>query len=209
MKRSVIFDLDGTLIDSAPSILFCFSQVLKSNGFNVLCPISSSIIGPPLIPTLKKLTGLNDNKKLEELAEEFKNYYDSEHCLLSKPYDGVNEGLHKLYSDGFDLHIATNKRAVPTKNIIKHLGWDNFFSSIYTLDKENILFASKAEMIVDQIKKFKLNPKKSIYVGDRIEDQEAARLNSLKFVGVTWGYGNFASSQYAISSFSELAQFLS
>ena len=63
---SIIFDLDGTLIDSAPSILIGFEHVLKANGIDPLTPLVPSIIGPPLAQMLKMLSGINDEKKILE-----------------------------------------------------------------------------------------------------------------------------------------------
>lgn len=204
--KNIIFDLDGTLIDSAPSILAGFSHVLKVNGIDPLMPLTDSVIGPPLMPTLKMLSGVPDEKKLQQMANQFKDYYDLEACLLSQPYSGVVEGLAKLASAKFNLHIATNKRHIPTENIVKNLGWENFFSSIYTLDQSNVFFKSKSEMIAHQLNAFDLLPRRTIYVGDRVEDMNAASDNHLKFVGVSWGYGEFPQSTYVIQSFNQLSK---
>ncbi len=202
--KSIIFDFDGTLIDSAPSILTGFEHVLKANGIEPLTPLVSSIIGPPLIQTLKKLSGINDEKKILKMAEQFKEYYDVEGCLLSKPYDDVDHGLKKLVEDNFELHIATNKRYIPTINIIKHLNWDNLFVSVYTLDKAGAAFKTKSDVIKKQIEDFTLSVDQVTYVGDRLEDMEAAQSNKLNFLGVSWGYGDFPSHVRLIKSFNQL-----
>lgn len=204
MISDVIFDFDGTLIDSAQSILTGFEYVLKVNGIEPLVPLVSSIIGPPLLQTLKKLSGINNEKKILKMAEQFKEYYDLEACLLSKPYDDVDHGLKKLVKDNFELHIATNKRYIPTKNILKHLGWDNLFASVYTLDQAGAAFKSKSEVIKKQIGDFTLSVDQVIYVGDRLEDMEAAQSNKLNFLGVSWGYGKFPSHVKIIKSFNQL-----
>ena len=202
--KSIIFDLDGTLIHSAPGILSGFEHVFKVNGIEPLIPLVSSIIGPPLIQTLKKLSGINDEKKIRKMAEQFKEYYDLEGCLLSKPYDDVDNGLKKLVENNFELYIATNKRCIPTKNILKHLGWDNLFASVYTVDQAGSAFKSKTEVIKKQIRDFTLSVDQVIYVGDRLEDMEAAQSNKLNFLGVSWGYGEFPSHVRIIKSFNQL-----
>ncbi len=208
MIIGIIFDLDGTLIDSAPSILVGFDHVLKANNLEPLVQLMPSIIGPPLIQTLKMLSGVSDEKKLLQMAEQFKEYYDLEACLLSQPYHDVNNGLKKLVQANFELHIATNKRYVPTSNILKHLTWDNFFASVYTLDKNEIPFKSKSEMLSRQVKDFGLSVDRAIYVGDRAEDMEAAQDNQINFVGVSWGYGKFPHHVKTIQSFSQLYNFV-
>jgi phosphoglycolate phosphatase len=202
--KSIIFDLDGTLIDSAPSILFGFDHVLKANSLEPLIPITSSIIGPPLVQTLRMLSGINDEKKLLKMAEQFKEYYDFNACLLCQPYHDVDEGLRKLVQANFELHIATNKRYVPTRYILKHLAWDNFFTSVYTLDKNELPFKSKSQMLKKQLEDLDLSVDQAIYVGDRTEDMDAANNNQLNFVGVSWGYGDFPNHIKAIQSFSQL-----
>lgn len=202
--KSIIFDLDGTLIDSAASILAGFEHVLKMNGIVLLIPLTSSVIGPPLIPTLRMLSGMDDQEKLVQMAEQFKDFYDLEACLLSRPYDAVNDGLKKFVEVGYELHIATNKRYIPTRNILKYLGWDGLFTSVYTLDKDGASFNSKSEMIERQLKDYGLSADQAVYVGDRSEDMEAAQNNQLRFVGVSWGYGEFPATVKVIQSFNEL-----
>ena len=142
------------------------------------------------------------------MAKKFMEYYDFEACLLSQPYNGVDAGLKKLVHDNFKLHIATNKRYIPAKNILKHLAWDNLFTSLYTLDKDGIFFKSKSEMIKSQLRKFDLSTDQTFYVGDRIEDMEAARNNQLKFIGVSWGYGKFSEHVPIIDFFKQLENFV-
>lgn len=202
--KSIIFDLDGTLIDSAPSILAGFEHVLQVNGIEPLIPLTSSVIGPPLVPTLKMLGGVNDGAMLLQMAEQFKDFYDIEACLLSRPYDAVDGGLKRLVDIGFQLHIATNKRYIPTRNILKYLDWDGLFTSVYTLDKDGASFNSKSGMIENQLKDFGLSADQAVYVGDRSEDMEAAQNNQLNFVGVSWGYGEFPENVTVIKSFNEL-----
>jgi phosphoglycolate phosphatase len=207
-SESIIFDLDGTLVDSASSILTAFSYVLKLNNLQPLKQLASDVIGPPLMQTLTMLSGVNDEKKILQMAEQFKEYYDLEACLLSQPFEGIDEGLKKLVQANFELHIATNKRYVPTRNILKHLAWDNFFTSVYALDKNEVPFKSKSEMINRQLRDVKLSVDQAIYVGDRLEDMEAAQNNQMNFVGVSWGYGEFPDHVKTIQSFSQLYNFV-
>lgn len=203
-KNNIIFDLDGTLIDSAPSILACFSRVLEVNGIASLIPLTDSVVGPPLVSTLKILSGVEDEKKLKNMVHQFIDYYDFEACLIAKPYNEVAEGLANFLSVGCSLHIATNKRYIPTQKIIKHLGWETFFSSILSIDQFSEPFVSKSKMLGYQLNAHNLHPSKTIYVGDRMEDLQAAFENHLEFVGVSWGYGEFTSSTIVVQSFSKL-----
>jgi phosphoglycolate phosphatase len=202
--KSIIFDLDGTLIDSAPSILFGFKHVLEINGLDPLIPLTSSLIGPPLTTTLRIISGIDDDKKLQQMAYQFKGFYDIEGCLISQPYATIDDGLKNLVDAGFDLHIATNKRLIPTRNILRHNGWDVLFYSVYTLDKADVIFHSKSDMIAQQLKDLGLSQDQAIYVGDRTEDMAAAQNNQLNFIGVSWGYGDFPKDVTVIETFDQL-----
>lgn len=203
--KNIIFDLDGTLIDSAPSILSGFKHVLEINGFEPSIPLTSSLIGPPLIATLRIVSGVEDEKKLQQMAEQFMSFYDIQGCLISQPYTAVDNGLNHLLDNGFKLHIATNKRLIPTRHILSNLGWDAFFYSVYTLDKAGECFQSKSDMIAHQLKELSLSKDHTIYVGDRTEDMQAAQNNQLNFIGVSWGYGDFPKDVTVIDTLNQLA----
>jgi phosphoglycolate phosphatase len=138
------------------------------------------------------------------MAEQFKSFYDIHGCLKSQPYAAVDDGLKNLVNAGFKLHIATNKRLIPTKTILSHLGWDILFYSVYTLDKVGISFQSKSDMIAKQLKDLVLSQDQAIYIGDRTEDMEAAQNNQLNFIGVSWGYGDFPKNVTVIETFDQL-----
>ena len=71
MKKHLIFDLDGTLIDSAPSILVGYDYAFKSTDTPLKMPLSNDVIGPPLIESLKLLSGQDDDALLQAVAEIF------------------------------------------------------------------------------------------------------------------------------------------
>ena len=115
----IIFDLDGTLIDSAPSILGAFKLVLEQFFYTPTRPLNSALIGPPLKQTLQLISGESDSEKLALLFEAFKSNYDSNAYTLSSSYTGVSEMLESLFRSDNYLHIATNKRLITTQKILK------------------------------------------------------------------------------------------
>lgn len=193
-SKSVIFDLDGTLIDSQESILNALKIALNKAGLKAVMPISRELVGPPLMDMLSKITAINDKLILNLAASEFKQYYDNEGYKQSTAYPGIHYLLKSLHSQNFALYVATNKRLIPTKKIIEHLSWRNLFSAIYGIDFNiNQPFNSKAEMISALIDERLIDKKTAIYVGDRVEDYEAATLNGLPCILVNWGYGKIRS----------------
>lgn len=187
---TLIFDLDGTLIDSAPAILASFRDAFAAAGLTPACAISPDIIGPPLRETLQLLSGSDDTSTLDTLTEHFKTAYDGEGLKQTAAYDGVGDMLEHLHTRGITLHIATNKRLHPTRRILQMLGWRDWFASVYALDMVSPRLPTKAAMIARQLHEQAIDPKQTAYIGDRREDGEAAASNELPFFAATWGYGS-------------------
>lgn len=185
---NIIFDLDGTLIDSSPAILAALEKALEKNKIKPQLPMTHELIGPPLNQLLPNLTGLSDKEKLAEVANAFKAIYDHDSYRSSNVYEGIDVLLQDLYRDQFQLFIATNKRAIPTQKIIEYLGWQQMMTGVYSLDSF-VGLASKKELLAEIMHKYKLDPKQTIYVGDTDSDYQAALSNDLSYIMVQWGYG--------------------
>jgi len=186
----ILFDLDGTLIDSAPAILASFRDAFAQTGIAPVRAIDASVIGPPLTETLQLLSGSADPALVARLAEAFKASYDSEGYKATAAYAGVGALLAELAGAGLSLSIATNKRIHPTRLILAHLGWSDFFSHVYALDLFTPRLPDKAAMIGRLLADQNIPKDQSIYIGDRSEDGESADANGLPFIAVTWGYGS-------------------
>lgn len=188
---TLIFDLDGTLIDSSASILAGFAAALDDLKIAPKLPLTATVIGPPLRETLANLTGSSDAGLLDSLTSSFKNYYDTEGYKATTVFSGVDEMLKQMHAAGAALHIATNKRLLPTHLILKHLGWGDLFASVYALDARSPAFASKAAMIAGLMQDQGIAHLSAAYVGDRPEDGLAADANGLPFYAAEWGYSAF------------------
>jgi len=186
---SIVFDLDGTLIDSAPSILKCLQVVLKKNGYRTDLNFTESLIGPPLRDVLKSITSEQNEEKIDTLIENFKIEYDQNICNLAKPYIGIHQLLVDLKLANKKIFIVTNKRQKPTKKIIDHLKWNELIDCAYNIDYPKLGFQKKSQVINQLIDDYSLDRDGTCYVGDRAEDYEAAYLNGLLFIHAAWGYG--------------------
>lgn len=188
--NSVIFDLDGTLIDSAPGILQSFAVAFEKNGITPRLPWSTALIGPPLLEIISLQCGSEDPILLEQIKEAFIGSYDSEGYLCSTPYCGVQAMLEELSSKSVRLYIATNKRIKPTQYILRHLGWDSKFQGVFGIDSiANSQLTKKSAVIQHIINQFKLSCERTLYVGDRHEDYQAATAAGIDFALAAWGFG--------------------
>ncbi|NJD25032.1 MAG: haloacid dehalogenase [Betaproteobacteria bacterium] len=190
-SQCIIFDLDGTLIDSSASILKGFANALESHEIAPKLPLTAALIGPPLRQTLSTLTGISEPSVIDSLASAFMTYYDSEGYKATEAFTGVDEMLRSLVHQGRMLHIATNKRQYPTLRIVEHLGWSELFASVWALDCRRPPYPSKAAMIASLLAMHEIDPASAAYVGDRPEDGEAADANALPFFAADWGYSSF------------------
>jgi phosphoglycolate phosphatase len=140
---------------------------------------------------LRQLTGHDaDNDALTaKLAAAFKAGYDSTGYLQTRVYPGIDELLDALKTAGFALHLATNKRIIPTRLILEHFKWHTLFDTVYALDLFEPRLPDKANMIARLLAERGITPDDAIYIGDRAEDAHAATANGLPFAAATWGYG--------------------
>lgn len=189
---AILFDLDGTLIDSSPGILASFQQVLAIYGLEPAAPLDQRLIGPPLLQTLARLTGLDDANPLTELAAAFKAVYDGEGYRATQPYPGLAATLDALIRADWRLFIATNKRFEPTRRILDHLELNRYFADVYTLDRQQPPAADKTRLVGRLLTEQSLNPRRCWFIGDSGEDAAAAGAHGLPFIAAAYGYGDAA-----------------
>ena len=190
MLTSVLFDLDGTLIDSASSILAAYEAALAQHGCRPVVALTRDIIGPPLDATMDLLTGGVDAAQREALVQAFKHHYDQEGYRQTQVFDGIAALLQGLHAQGLDLYIATNKRIAPTRSIVAHLGWSPLFKGVYALDALQPRAADKGELLGRLLQQEGIAPAAAIYIGDRDEDAVAAAAAGLRFAPAPWGFGS-------------------
>lgn len=191
----ILFDLDGTLIDSAPAILASFREAFARCAIAPVRAIDDSVIGPPLHETLQLLAGRSDAALIGELADAFKASYDGSGYRATAAYAGVAALLDELAGAGRTLSIATNKRLHPTRLILDHLGWGGHFAHVYALDLVSPRLPDKATMIGRLLADQGIARAQAIYIGDRREDGESADANGLPFIAATWGYGSLSADE--------------
>jgi len=184
---NIIFDLDGTLIDSRPGITASLKLALEDAGQDQPLTPDQVPIGPPLVELVQSITGLSDQRRIDFVVKRFAFHYDSSGYQHSTLFDGVYSFLEALHSSSASLYIATNKRIDPTLKILEHLSISRFFNNVFALDSCPGGYLSKSDMLKSLIEHCSLGPH-TVYVGDRYDDLKAAVNNSLAFRFPLWGY---------------------
>ncbi|MFZ4789440.1 MAG: HAD family hydrolase [Candidatus Competibacteraceae bacterium] len=198
---AILFDLDGTLIDSSPGILASFQRVLVTHGLEPAAPLDQRLIGPPLLQTLARLTGLEDADRLTGLAAAFKTLYDRQGYRATRPYPGLAETLDALSRADWRLFIATNKRFEPTRRILDSLELNRHFVDVYTLDRQPPPAADKTELVGRLLAEQDLDTRRCWFIGDSGEDAAAAAAHGLPFIAAAYGYGDAAQqSRYPVAA---------
>lgn len=205
---AIIFDLDGTLVDSADGILTSFAGAFQICGRSLTRPLTHDVIGPPLETTLRLLVDSEAPEVIDPLAAAFKAYYDETGYRATKVYSGVSEMLQYLKKNSLPAFIATNKRKRPADAIVDWLNWRNYFKAVYAIDSLQPPAPTKGELIKYILTTYQLQAKHTLYVGDRDEDLLAATETGVHFYRATWGYGERGINATNDSGIQKLLSFL-
>ena len=185
----IVFDLDGTLIDSLPDLHAVANRVLGEEG---LPPQSidqvRGFIGrgvPWLVGQLLDASGgPADGPRHDRMVASFEDHYMTA-TGLTHPYPGVEEALAKLRASGHGLALCTNKSVKPTGAVLDHLGLARFFDAVIGGDT---LAQRKPDPAPVRAAVEALGGGPAIYVGDGEADETAAHAAGLPFVLFTQGY---------------------
>lgn len=198
--KHVIFDLDGTLIDSSAGVLAAYQSAFESVGIKPRFPLTADCVGPPLRESLVRFAGLPDRDAIvDELQFAFKRYYDRRGYRQANVYPGIEKMLGALAKMSVLSYVATNKRRVATDLILEHFGLSQHFSGVYCLDSLGSPSASKSDLLKYIIAKHSLPKKSVLYVGDRVEDGDAAKEADIPFARAFWGYDQRSAAALGIA----------
>ncbi len=205
---AILFDLDGTITDSYAGLQHAFNyayqQVYQQTSTHNIRPL----VGPPMRQIFKKITGEQDEEKINEFIHIFQHKYDTESYRMSELFGGMAELLKQLADNGIQLYIATNKRLLPTHSVLKHLGIDSYFKAVYSIDSIQPPYADKGLMVKDILEQEHLQPAHTLFIGDTLHDQHGAETNGLKFIYAEYGFGDLKDLPYSVKHAQELNQYL-
>jgi phosphoglycolate phosphatase-like HAD superfamily hydrolase len=197
----VLFDLDGTLTDSAEGIVASFRHALAAVGAEVPeGDLAGRIVGPPMARTLESLVGLHADAAMAAYRAD----YTTRGWSMNSVFDGIEDVLRDLTDKGVRLAVATSKNEVTARRILEHFGLDGYFEVIAGADGAR---AEKADVVAHALEQLKPLPQRVLMVGDRRHDVEGAAAHGIDTVVVGWGYGrsDFTDSDLVATHVTDIA----
>lgn len=188
---SLLFDLDGTLVDSKPGILASCEAAMRALGHRPDGLDIDTLIGPPLETVMAEVLGRFGDDRVAEAVAAYREHYGSVGILQTTAYPGIAAALDDLVAARAGLYIATSKRTLFAKSILETLGLMDRFAGVCGSEPGGG-HDSKAEVVAEAMRRHALRPDRCVMVGDRQLDVEGARANGVPTVGVLWGYGDRA-----------------
>ena len=187
MWKTILFDLDGTLTDSAPGITNSVAHALAHFGIHEEPGNLLKFIGPPLNESLPEFYGFTPEQTTEAVVV-FREYFVEKGWCENAPYPGAADLLRDLRAAGKQLMVATSKPEVQAVRILKHFGLAEYFDHICGAPPGNEDGAKKSAVILRALE-WAEDVSQAVMVGDRRHDVAGAKETGLPCIGVLYGYG--------------------
>ena len=190
MKKLVIFDLDGTLLDTIADLAESTNHALKQLGYPTHdVETIRTFVGNGINKLLERALPLQEQteEKVMLMRSHFVPYYDAHNADLSSPYPSIVHLLEDLQGQGIMIAVASNKYQEATVKLVKH-----YFPMINFIEilgqREGINVKPDPSIVFDILKKANVNKEEVLYVGDSGVDMQTAINAGVDVVGVTWGF---------------------
>ncbi len=186
-RRSVLFDLDGTLTDPKEGITRSIQFALEKMGAEIP-PIDDLTwcIGPPLLESFQQLL---DDERAPAAVTYYRERFASVGLFENEPYAGIHDVLSKLQSQDLRLFVASSKPEIYVRQILEHFELAPFFEAIFGSELDGTR-ANKSDLLRFVLLQAEIAPAHATMVGDRKHDMIGAADNSIETIGVLYGYGS-------------------
>ncbi len=185
--KNVIFDLDGTLLDTTEGVLESVKYAVSQLGYDLLDQETMlEFVGPPIQESFMRFYGC-DIDTAQNAANIFRDYYKDVALLKAEPYDNIFELCDILKSNGIKMAVATYKREDYAIKLLKHYNFDRYCNPIHGADNNNNL--RKEDIVYLCLKEMGATNENSVLVGDTVHDANGAAKAKTPFIAVTYGFG--------------------
>lgn len=186
MYKTILFDVDGTLIHSQPGIIHTMEYTFAQMGVDVSGVDLTKYLGPPLRQSFGN--HFSTEEEIEKATLIYRDYYREQGAHQCTLYPGCREMLERLYREGFTLCTATCKPTAVVTPILEEQGILQYFKIVggASMDKSVDNKTAVIRSVLDQLG----SSEGVLMVGDRRDDGEGAANNGLLFLGALYGYGS-------------------
>lgn len=186
MYQGILFDLDGTLMNTEEGVKKSVIYTIHKMGLEELKEDLDSFIGPPIYYSLKNKFHLSDDEA-KIGTEIFRTVYKEKYLLEAKIYPNLFELLEWLKEHNIKIGVATYKREDYAIKILKHFKIAEYCDSMVGSDFENKM--TKTDIVEKCFHSMNIRKEEAVLVGDTIHDAKAAKDFGIDFIGVTYGFG--------------------
>jgi pyrophosphatase PpaX len=197
--KAILFDLDGTLIDTTELILYCFNHAWKTICGQTHPPeVFIATMGVPLKDAMGRLLEITDGMQLEQIGEvrstglveslvqEYRACNAANHDRLARPFPGMELVLAKLRDRGYALGVVTSKSRQFAERGLRLCNLWEFIEVFISMD-DTSRHKPHPEPLLLALEKLQVAPAQAVYVGDSRHDMQAGRAAGLRTVAALWG----------------------
>ena len=187
MFKNVLFDLDGTLLDTTEGILISIKYTIDKLGLKKLDEETiKTFIGPPVQNSFMDKCG-TDEKETLEATRVFRDHYSNETLFMARPYEGIYELCEELKKRDVRMAVATYKREDYALKLLRHFNFDRYCDPMHGADPNNIL--RKDDIVRMCMEEMGADKENTVLIGDTVHDALGAGRAGVGFIAVTYGFG--------------------
>lgn len=190
MKKIIIFDLDGTLLDTIADLATATNQALSLFGY----PIHETdayrfFVGNGINKLFERALpeGARSEENIQKIRSEFIPFYNFHNADLSRPYPGIPALLNTLQEKGMKIAVASNKYQEATRKLVHQFFPDIDFIEVLG-QREGVPSKPHPQVVFEIMEKAGVNASETVYVGDSCVDMQTGKNAGVTTIGVSWGF---------------------
>jgi phosphoglycolate phosphatase len=198
---AVLFDLDGTIVDSAPGITATLAYTFEQLGLPVPAPAELlAWVGPPILDSFRDLAGF-DAEQSRRALDIYREKYLSTGVYNAALYPGIASVLRAIGESELPLSLATSKPETPARAVLEHFEVVDVFDELTGASDDEVRSAKKdvVEEALRRLRSGGADLSRPVLIGDRHHDVDGAAHHGLPTIFVTWGYGSPAEAAGAVA----------